>query len=280
MLSSILKEHNAIHRRGVRPVVQSSSDLQKVQLHIFTVKGKKANGDLVDIQLSVNAYLLNYGPCIFYHIITDTPYKKGAWLDHPYMNLKMDYDSCNIMVADHIDDTPAIRKMIEDIVIPNVWQEYTKLGDTFSKDQIKSTLLDKTIDMNGYKDSFDFNPTYVKLKLRVHLLELENNQLALKLSTNIPMKENEDWSLHPFRYLKSKNLKSICGILNDTPAVRQIIDDLVNPNKFKLCTTYDIDYRAHLIENLSKFFVKPNSEMKTKSQVINDLISCLQTHWS
>ncbi len=280
MLSSIIKEHNAIHRRGVRPVVQSSSDLQKVQLHIFTLKGKKANGDLVDIQLSVNAYILNYGPCIYYHIITDTPYKKGAWLDHPYMNLRMDYDSCNIMVADHIDDTPAIRKMIEDIVIPNVWEKCTKLGDTFSKDQIISTLLDKTIDMVGNKDSSEFYPINVKLKLRVHLLELENNQLALKLSTNVPMKDSEEWTLHPFRYLKHKNLKSICGILNDTPAIRQIIDDLVNPDKFKLYTSYDIDYRAHLIENLSKLFVKPDSQTKTQSQVINSLISCLQTHWS
>ena len=67
---TILKEHNSIHRRALRPVIQSSPDTSKIQLHTITVVGTKSNGEMVDIKLSINAYILNYGPCIYYDIIS------------------------------------------------------------------------------------------------------------------------------------------------------------------------------------------------------------------
>ena len=78
----------------------------------------------------------------------------------------------------------------------------------------------------------------------------------------------------------NKEKTSYSGILNDTPVIRQMIDDLVSPVKRKLYVTYDIDYRAHLIGNLYKLFLKPNANEKTKCMIINDLIYCLGMHWS
>lgn len=275
----LIKEHNQIPRKGLYPVVQYSSDYTKVQLHNVDLIGKKSNNDDVSISLSINAYVLSYGPCIAYNILSNIPFKKDEWKDHPFKDIKMDYDSYNIALGDYIDNTPTTRMLLEDIIIPDKWKKYIKPGIEYTKDQVKSELINKVINIIGMQDDYSFDTKRVPMKLKVNVLELENNQLAIKISVNQVIKDDDMWSLHPFRYLK-KNLKSISGIVNDTPLIRQMIDDITIEKKWELYTTYDLDYRSHVINNIKELFVKPNDMEKTKSQVINTLIKCLKYHWS
>jgi hypothetical protein len=280
---AIIKEHRTIHRRGVRPVVQFSTDRPledqtKAQLHTVNVMAKKISGEMVEIELSINAYILNYGPCIYYDIITNVPYIEGHWMEHPFKGVRLEN---SIEIGDHIDDTPSTRKIIEDIIVPDNWKMYIKPGGIYKAEQVKSTKVNTVIDMSCLKDSTDLDPINVDVKVRVTVLELGNNQIALKVSTNVPMKEGEFWSQHPFGTIRKKGtLQSITGILNDTPTVRQMIDDLVSTNTWKLYVTYDCDYRSHLIASLCTLFVKSMDEEKTHCQVINDLIKSLTYHWS
>jgi len=274
---AIIKEHNTIHRRADRPVVQSSPDLSKIQLHTVSVVGIRSTGEPIDIQISINAYILNYGPCIYYDIISNIPYKKGEWLEHPFKDLRLEN---SIEVGDHIDDTPTTRKILEDIIITDNWKKYISPSTYYDEKNIKSVFHNTVIDMIGQKEDYDNGDTIeVKIKMRVNALILDNNKLAIKISTNVPIKEGERWDLHPFRMINiNKEKNAYSGILNDTPAIRQMIDDLISPINRKLYVTYDIDYRAHLIGNLHKLFVKTNE--KTKCMVISDLIYCLAMHWS
>jgi hypothetical protein len=276
---AIIKEHNTIHRRADRPVVQSSPDLSKIQLHTVSVVGIRSTGEPIDIQISINAYILNYGPCIYYDIISNIPYKKDEWLEHPFKDLRLEN---SIEVGDHIDDTPTTRKILEDIIIPDNWKKYISSAGYYDAKNIKSVLHNTVIDMIGHKEDYETGDTIeVNLKLRVNVLQLDNNQLGIKISTNYPIKDGERWDLHPFRMIDSNKEKtSYSGILNDTHVIRQMIDDLVSPVKRKLYVTYDINYRAHLIGNLYKLFLTPNTPAKTKCKIINDLIICLGMHWS
>jgi hypothetical protein len=274
----IQKEFNTIHRRFLHNVVQSQGDT-KLAKHIINVVGKKITGETVDIELCVKAEVLNYGPTIYYEVISNIPYNKDEWIEHPFKNLKMDYDSKSIRVADHINDTPTTRKLIEDLVVPDNWCKYvSNASETYTVDQIKSTIINKIVDLTGMKEDDNFESTDVKIKMRVIAYELKNGQIALKITTDHAFDINERWDLHPFRFLDKSKVSSITGILNDTPAIRQMIADITVQSNWKLYVDYDLSYRAHVISNLYTFFVK--SIENTKCKIINDLISCLSVHWS
>ena len=274
-MEHIINEHNSIPRCGIMPLVKLSDDDNKVQLHKINLIGKKINGEETNINLSINAYYLNYGPCIYYNILTNIPYYKDTWIDHPYKNINLDYDSYNIMIGDYIDNTLSTQKIIEDIILENNWKQYSKKLNEIPV--IKSKLINSSINIKCFKMH---NDKQYNIKLCISVLELENNCLAIKITTDIPMKTNEIWSSHPFRHIKMYNKTVISGYLNDTLTIRQMINDLININEFELYTTTDSDYRSHIIANLYTLFVKPNDNDKTQSQVIQTLIKCLKYHWS
>lgn len=273
---SIQREFNTVHRRFLHNVVQTTGAAKLVK-HLVNVDAKKLNGEIVSIQLYIKAEVLDYGPTIFYEILTDIPYKKGEWLEHPFNGLRLENP---YQVGDHIHDTPAIRKIIEDLVLEDNWKKYIYSAGVYQTENVKGTLHNCVVDLVGDKtDDATADSINVKLKLKVHALLLDNNQIALKISTNVPIKDGEWWDMHPFRRIHdNKEKTTYTGILNDTPAVRQMLNDLVTPNEWKLYVTYDISYREGLIENLYKLFLKPRE--KTKCKVINDLMNCLSVHWS
>ena len=273
---SIQREFNTVHRRFLHNVVQTTGAAKLVK-HLVNVDAKKLNGEIVSIQLYIKAEVLDYGPTIYYEIITDIPYKKGEWLEHPFNGLRL--ENC-YQVADHIHDTPTTRKIIEDLVLEDNWKKYIYSAGLYKTDNVKSVIHNCILDLVGDKtDDATADSINVKLKLKVHALLLDNNQIALKISTNVPIKDGEWWDMHPFRRIHdNKEKTTYTGILNDTPAVRQMLNDLVTPGKWKLYVTYDISYREGLIENLYKLFLKASE--KTKCKVINDLMTCLSVHWS
>jgi hypothetical protein len=285
-MQDILTEHNTTHRRFSYPVIQTvTSQANKSINHVINVVGKKLTGETVTIHLSIKADVLNYGPTIFFDIISSVPYTDGKWTDHPFLGLKLYDDSENIQVADHIDDTLPIRKIFEDLIVPDNWKKYVpKSIETYSTDQIKSTITNSVVKFIG---SRMFDDEHTTINVRVIALELHHTdvelppQIAIKISVEQSIKEGESWDLHPFRFLKKNiDVKNISGIVNDTPMIRQMIHDLVRPDEIKLYTSYYSDYRSKMISNLSTMFIKKTDTDLTQCRVINKLIGCLQLHWS
>jgi len=285
-MQAILTEHNTTHRRFSYPVIQTAnSQATKSINHVINVVGKKLTGETVTIHLSIKADVLNYGPTIFFDIISSVPYMKGEWIDHPFLELKLYDDSENIQVADHIDDTLPIRKIFEDLIVPDNWKKYVpKLIDTYSTDQIKSTITNSIVKFIG---SRMFDDDHKNINVRIIAFELHHTdveflpQIAIKISVEQPIKEGESWDLHPFRFLKKNiDVKNISGIVSDTLMTRQMIHDLVRPDELKLYTSYYSDYRSKMISNLSTMFIKKTDTNLNQCRVINKLIGCLQLHWS
>jgi len=285
-MQDILTEHNTTHRRFSYPVIQTvTSQANKSINHVINVVGKKLTGETVTIHLSIKADVLNYGPTIFFDIISSVPYTDGKWTDHPFLGLKLYDDSENIQVADHIDDTLPIRKIFEDLIVPDNWKKYVpKSIETYSTDQIKSTITNSVVKFIGSR-MFDDEHSTINVRiiaLELHQLDVESPpQIAIKISVEQSIKEGESWDLHPFRFLKKNiDVKNISGIVNDTSMIRQMIYDLVRPDEIKLYTSYYSDYRSKMISNLSTMFIKKSDTDLTQCRVINKLIGCLQLHWS
>jgi len=288
-MQAILNEHNSTHRRFSYPVIQiaTSCQVNKSINHIINVVGKKLTGEIVTIHLSIKADVLNYGPTIFFDIISNIPYTDGVWSEHPFLGLKLYDDAENIQVADHIDDTLPIRKIFEDLIVPDNWKKYIpRLIDTYSTDQIKSTITNSVVKFIGSRmlddDHMNINVRVIAFELAVDHIDTESPpQIAIKISVEQTIKEGESWDLHPFRFLKKNiNLKNISGIVNDTPMIRQMIHDLIRRDEIKLYTSYYSDYRSKLISNLTTMFIKKSDANMTQCRVINKLIGCLQLHWS
>lgn len=285
-MEKIIKDHNKIPKKALCPLIQTSPNLDIIQLHKINLIGKKVNNDLVNIELSINAYILNY-QTIYYNIITNIPYVKDEWIDHPFKNYNIDNDLFNIQIGNYILETETTKKILEDIIIPDNWKKYIKpyipnnnLNKSFCK-KININMIGKeelfVLDNNFENYEIDYHD--IKLNVELKIKELENNQINIKITPNIPIKNNSPFTLHPFMKLKNKNLEYISGVLNDTPTIRQMINDLININDFKLQHTYNIDYASNIIANLEILFLQSNCE-KTQSQVINDLIKCLDYYWN
>jgi hypothetical protein len=285
-MEKIIKDHNKIPQKALCPLIQTSPNLDIIQLHKINLIGKKVNNDLVNIELSINAYILNY-QTIYYNIITNIPYVKDEWIDHPFKNYNIDNDLFNIQIGNYILETETTKKILEDIIIPDNWKKYIKpyipnnnLNKSFCK-KININMVGKeelfVLDNNFENYEIDYKD--IKLNIELKIKELENNQINIKITPNIPIKNNTPFTLHPFMKLKNKNLEYISGVLNDTPTIRQMINDLININDFKLQHTYNIDYASNIIANLEILFLQSNCE-KTQSQVINDLIKCLDYYWN
>ncbi len=279
---NIIKEHiNEVPRRSVCPIVDGPSQIGKPVLHTVKVVGIKDNDEKVDITLSVKAYRLDYGPTIYYEVISDVPYY-GNWKEHPFKDVKLDDYTGNIQSANYIDDTPATSTLVKDL-ISNL-DSYTKTSikdGEVNLEKIRAVVVNKVITITSIKENIHYQSKEVPIKMKVTAFQLMNGQIALKIATNISNKGN--WSVHPFRYLDGKkDVDKIVGILPDTPGIRQIINDLTQESEFKLYTSYDGDYRAKLIDTLHSMFITKETKQKDKSSclVARDLIKSLYNHWS
>lgn len=92
----------------------------------------------------------------------------------------------------------------------------------------------------------------VPIVMSVKGVELEYGTISLDISVNIPY-ENGLWESHPFMYANMKG-KVIGEVLENTPAVRELIHELGNPIPKKMYTTTDICHRARLISAIRMFW--------------------------
>lgn len=115
----------------------------------------------------------------------------------------------------------------------------------------KSTLVDTTIKVIGTKYGA------VPIDLKVVAYELSYGPVIdLTITASVPYTNPVEWSDHPFLLLKQQEAPrtSVSDIIDDTPAVRAILTELVQPEEFKLYTTTDCTHRAALIASLKYFW--------------------------
>ena len=129
----------------------------------------------------------------------------------------------------------------------------------------KSTLVDTVITVQGTKmttDSCDFteeasDTTPIQVSIKVYELNY-GPVLDYTITSSIPFTNVMDWTDHPLMYVKKNHYdekKSISeNIIDDTPAVRLLIQELAAKEPFKLYTTTDCTHRARLIQALETFW--------------------------
>ena len=120
----------------------------------------------------------------------------------------------------------------------------------------KNTLADTIITVEGSR----FNSMKkVPIQLSIKVYELNYGPvLDYEIKSNIPFTHPMDWDDHPFMYCKQhgeqSNRYTSENIIDDTPAVRLLVQELVEKEPFKLYTTTDCTHRARLIAALENFW--------------------------
>jgi hypothetical protein len=88
-------------------------------------------GNELDIILHIKAIELNYGPVLNLTITASIPYMKDTFEDHPFMFVSPDHLEEG-QIGEIIDDTPAIRSLIEELcaepcrLYTGTWEDHCK----------------------------------------------------------------------------------------------------------------------------------------------------------
>lgn len=120
----------------------------------------------------------------------------------------------------------------------------------------KSTLVDTVFTVNASS----FNSTRgIPIQVSFKAYELSYRPVInYTITVNVPFTHPMDWSDHPFMFSKQDNEEQnkyeSANIIDDTPAVRAIIQELAQKEPFKLYTTTDCTHRARLIQALESFW--------------------------
>jgi hypothetical protein len=91
---------------------------------VEVIANKFNSRDPVLIKMHVKAIELNYGPCIHFRVRVDNAFTQSMdWDDHPFLGATKDSDKHEpenskgvVEVGDIVDDTPAVRAMIAELV--------------------------------------------------------------------------------------------------------------------------------------------------------------------
>ena len=104
----------------------------------LTVEGENDEGTTVPITLHVRALELNYGPVIHFEITASHPLTDD-WYNHPFRYAKeyVEDDS----VGNIIDDTPAIRAMIAELVSTEERKLYSGTAEEHTARLIKAITM-------------------------------------------------------------------------------------------------------------------------------------------
>jgi len=89
----------------------------------------------------------------------------------------------------------------------------------------------------------------------VQVLELTYGPLHLLITTEKPI--GDYFHIHPFMYVPKDHLnygKTVCEIVEDTPAIRALINELISKEPLKLYTTEPSAHKARIIKSLTNFW--------------------------
>lgn len=114
----------------------------------------------------------------------------------------------------------------------------------------KSVIADVHLTVDAEKD---FDET-VAVTLHVRAIELNYGPvISFEVTASDPM--TDDWSSHPFRYAKEyAEGNSVGNIIDDTPAIRAMIAELVSTDQKKLYTGTVEEHKARLIKAIAMFW--------------------------
>lgn len=122
---------------------------------------------------------------------------------------------------------------------------------TWIKNNTKSVLINTTLTLNCETIEKDILP----VEMRIHVIELNYGPvLSFKIISDIPY--NDTMYEHPFMYSKeymSGEYKT-GSIIDDTPAVRALINELSSCNNMSLYTTTHCTHVARLIRAINGFW--------------------------
>jgi hypothetical protein len=91
------------------------------------------------IQVSIKAYELNYGPVIDYTIKCSVPFTDLMhWSDHPFMFSNKERSGKKTRSTNIIDDTPAVRAILQELAAKEAFQLYTTTDCTHRARLIQS----------------------------------------------------------------------------------------------------------------------------------------------
>ena len=115
----------------------------------------------------------------------------------------------------------------------------------------RSVLVDTTLKVTGSNDDGD-----VPITLRVKAIELDYGPvIKFGVKSSVKFTNMVEWSDHPFMCsTEYMNGNTVSNIIDDTPAIRAMIMELVSLEKKKLYTSTDCTYKARLIKAISSFW--------------------------
>jgi hypothetical protein len=118
-------------------------------------------------------------------------------------------------------------------------------------EKTKSVLVDTTLTVDSVLDGVD-----VPVVIHVRVLELNYGPvLYFKVKSSIPMDESDIWDEHPFQYSKTwMEGNTVGNIIEDTPAIRAMIQELVSTEKRNFYTGTDAGHKARLINAIAMFW--------------------------
>lgn len=121
----------------------------------------------------------------------------------------------------------------------------------WQKNHTKSILAYTTIRVIGCNDTGD-----VPIELLVKAIELDYGPVIdFEVRVSVPFTNVVEWSDHPFAcstdYMDNGK---VANIIEDTPAIRALIEELVSEDKRKLHTTTDCTHKARLIKAIASFW--------------------------
>ena len=103
----------------------------------LVVTGANNNDDNVEITLDIKAGVLDYGPVIDFQVTSSVAFTNlGFWGDHPLM-CSSEYMTGN-SVGNIIEDTPAVRALIAELVSSEKRKLYTTTDCTHKARLIKA----------------------------------------------------------------------------------------------------------------------------------------------
>ena len=122
----------------------------------------------------------------------------------------------------------------------------------WQQDNMKNVLVDSTITVFGSKIYQEDIP----IQLHIKVLELSyGSVLDFEVTASMKFTNLVEWSDHPLmcstEYMENK---TVANIIEDTPVIRAMIEELTNGPKRKLHTTTDCTYKARLIKAIASFW--------------------------
>jgi hypothetical protein len=115
----------------------------------------------------------------------------------------------------------------------------------------KSVLVDTTLIVDSYLDG-------IKKPVPIHVRVLELNYaqvLYFEVKSSILMDDSDLWDDHPFQW-SQKWLEgdTVANIIDDTPAIRAMIQELVSSEKREFYTGTEAGHKARLINAIAMFW--------------------------